>query len=283
MKNRFLLLMALAASVVSLSSCEKESEGKTNITYYPIYEYDYTDYVSLGDDFTPFFTAQCNGQNITSEVEYEILDIEGEPVESVDTDNPGIYTINYVYTNSDNVKSVTERTIYVYNPDLEISLEGEYTIDMEKSKYIPKDWTFNEAADNYGFSGKVSIKFTEILPGFYRCNDLLAKWYDEIRGYNAANDGEYDFKAGAIVYLDANGDLTLLTSSVPAWGDALDYMDDAHYDAVSGKLTYNVSYAGGVVQMDIVANQIRKSTEPSEDYKKGYEDGYEAGKNESGN
>ncbi len=257
MRNRFLLLIALAASVVSLSSCEKETEGKTGITYYPIYEFDYSDYVSLGDDFSPLFTAVCNGKDITSEVEYEILDIEGEPVESVDTDNPGIYTISYVYTNSDNVESVTERTVYVYNPDLEISLEGEYIIDMDNSKYTPNKWTFSEAAANYEFSGTVSIEFTEILPGFYRCNDLLAKWYDEIRGYNAKYEGLYDFKANAIVFLDANGDVTLLTSSVPAFGDALDSISDAHYDAVSGKLTYSLSYAGGVVKMDIVANQVR--------------------------
>lgn len=113
MKNRFLLLIALAASVVSLSSCEKETENKTNVTFYPKYDFAYSDYVSLGDEFAPSFTAICNGKDVTSEIAYEILDIEGEPVESVDTDNPGIYTIVYQYVNADDVTDITERTIYV--------------------------------------------------------------------------------------------------------------------------------------------------------------------------
>lgn len=283
MKNRFLLLIALAASVVSLSSCEKETENKTNVTFYPKYDFAYSDYVSLGDEFAPSFNAICNGKDVTSEIAYQILDIDGEPVESVDTDNPGIYTIVYQYVNADDVTDITERTIYVYNPDLEISLEGEYTIDMEQSMYESKNWTFTEAALNYGFDGKVSIKFTEILPGFYRCNDLLAKWYDQIRGYNDAYDGQYDWKAGGIVYLDASGDIILLTSLLPAWGDALDYIENAHYDAKTGDLSYFVSYADEVVQMTIVAQQVREVEEKSDDYKEGYQDGYEAGKNESGN
>lgn len=259
MKNRFLLLMALAASVVSFSSCEKETEGKTNITYYPAYDFAYSDYVSLGGEFSPSFTAVCNGKDVTNEIEYEILDINDEPVESVDTENPGIYTISYRYVNEDDVEDITNRTVYVYNPDLDISLEGEYTIDFEKSIYklTDGDWTFTQAADNYGFSGKVSIKFTEILPGFYRCNDLLAKWYDQIRGYNDKYEGQYDFKANGIVYLDASGDIILLTSSVPAFGDALDYIENAHYNAATGDLTYFVSYAGGVVKMTIVAKRVQ--------------------------
>lgn len=278
MKNRFLLLMALAATVVSFSSCEKESEDKTNITYYPAYDFAYSDYVSLGDDFSPTFTAICNGVDVTSEIEYEILDIEDEPVESVDTDNPGIYTIAYRYVNADDVVDVTKRTVYVYNPDLEISLEGEYIIDMDKSIYETNGWTFKDAADNYGFSGKLSIKFTEILPGFYRCNDLIAKWYDEIRGMTAKYEGAYDFKVGGIVFMDAKGDLTLLTSYLPAYGDALDYIKDGHFDAKTGALSYLASYYGEQIQWTIAANQVRESEEPSEDYKKGYEDGFEDGK-----
>jgi len=283
MKNRFLLFTALAATVLSLSSCEKESEDKTRITYYPKYTFDYSDYVSLGDEFSPSFTAISKGVDVTNEIDVVITDIDGEVVSSVDTENPGIYTIYYTYSNLDDVKTEEVRTIYVYNPDLEISLEGEYEIDMDKSKYIPKDWTFNDAATEYNFSGKVSINFTEIQPGFYKCDDMLAKWYQEIRNYYEANNREYDFRASAIVFMDTKGDLTLLSSSVPAWGDALDYVKDGHYDVESGKLTYNVSYAGGIVKMDIEANQVRKVEEPSEDYKKGYEDGYEAGKNATDN
>lgn len=273
------MAVAAVAALMLLSSCDKESEGLTTLTYYPSYDFDYPDYVSIGDNFAPTFTAICNGQDVTGDIEYEILDIDDEPVASVDTDNPGIYTIVYSYVNPDNIVDITERSVYVYNPDLAISLEGEYTIDMEKSIYESGNMTFNEAADKYGFSGKITIKFTEILPGFYRCNDLIAKWYDEIRGLTALYEGAYDFKVNGIVYLNANGDLTLLTSKLPAYGDALDYIDNAHYDAKTGALSYFASYYGEAVQWTIVANQVRESEEPSEDYKKGYEDGFEDGKN----
>lgn len=251
--------MALAASVVSLSSCEKETEGQTYITHYPIYTFSYSDYVSLGDDFSPAFTATCNEKDVTNEIEYIITDINGEEVESIDTDIPGIYTIAYYYVNPDKVNTSTERTVYIYNPDLEISLEGEYIIDMDKTQYVSKEWSFTEAAENYGFAGELSIKFTEILPGFYKCDDLLAKWYQQLRGYYESNNREYDFRAGAIVFLDEDGNLTLLSSSVPAWGDALDYIKDAHYDATTGDLSYFVSYAGEVVQISVVAEKQIKN------------------------
>lgn len=278
-RNILNIAVAAVAAIMLLGSCDKESEGLTSITYFPSYDFDYPDYVSLGDEFAPTFTAICNGKDVTSDIDYVILDIDNEPVESVDTDNPGIYTIVYSYVNSDNYVNVAERNVYVYNPDLEISLEGEYTIDMELSKYVPKNWTFTEAADEYGFSGKITIKFTEILPGFYRCNDLIAKWYDEIRGLTALYEGAYDFKVNGIVYLNANGDLTLLTSKLPAYGDALDYIENGHYDAKTGVLSYFASYFKEEVQWTIVANQVRESEEPSEDYKKGYQDGFEDGKN----
>ena len=68
---KMFLGMALAASVVSLSSCEKETEGKTRITYYPTIELqgDETVYVNKGDSYVePGYTSFLNGEDVSSQV-----------------------------------------------------------------------------------------------------------------------------------------------------------------------------------------------------------------------
>ena len=49
-----------------------------------------------------------------------------------------------------------------------------------------------------------------------------------------------------MVALNSDNTITLLSSYIAYWGDALDYINSSSFDPATGKLTYFASYAGQI-------------------------------------
>ena len=58
------------------------------------------------------------------------------------------------------------------------------------------------------------------------------------------------------VSLDNDGNISLISSNIRAWGDGLDYIENGVYDAETGTISYNLSYAGQIF-MDIVLHKVQ--------------------------
>ncbi|MBR5168105.1 MAG: DUF5012 domain-containing protein [Salinivirgaceae bacterium] len=222
MKNRFLLLMALAASVVSLSSCEKETEGKTRITYYPTIELqgDETVYVNKGDAYVePGYVSFLNGEDVTSQVTV---------LSNVDESTSGVYTINYVtIQNEDGFDNAASRKVVVL--DFDDAIEGIYVLSDDSFR------DYDGTVTPYGAAFEILLIGNG--DGTYNVSDLFAGWYDQRAGYgsNYACQAVMEI-SGSSVSVDP-GD-----TFVPGWGDSIDDFHDASYSA--GTLKYQVDYAG---------------------------------------
>ena len=113
---------------------------------------------------------------------------------------------------------------------------------------------FSAWAPNYGFTTQCTgIKYTKLAPGFYSCTDLLAGWYDQVRGFRATYSSSLGCMTG-YVSLDNNGVISLISSHINAWGDELDYLENGLYDPETGTISYTTSYAGSLL-FEIVLNK----------------------------
>ena len=225
MKNRFLLLIALAASVVSLSSCEKETEGKTRITYYPTIELqgDATVYVNKGDTYVePGYSSFLNGEDVTGQVVVK---------SNVDTNKSGVYNVNYITVqNEDGFDASASRKVVVL--DFSDAIEGIYAVNSAVSF---RDYKGTVAA----FKGDFEILLIANGDGTYQVSDLFGGWYDQGAGYGSA------YACVATMSIDGSKvEVDPDDTSVAGWGDSIDNFHDASYSA--GTLKYQVDYAGSM-------------------------------------
>ena len=86
-------------------------------------------------------------------------------------------------------------------------------------------------------------------------NDLLAGWYEQLRGFGANYGAGIGMMSG-YVSLDNDGNITLISSYIRAWGDSLDYLENGIYDPETSTIAYSISY-GGTVFMDIVMHEVQ--------------------------
>lgn len=261
--KKYLYSLALAAATLGMTSCDGSQE-EPKIQWYPVVtlEGEDTYYLEVGDDFTlPGFTAvnTLTGQDASSAVTVLIYDvIEGEYVEEISTDGPGMYNVYYisnasVVDPSPDYEMYKQRDIYVYDPTIEADISGVYNVNMDETIYLANGWTFAEACDYYnelnGTSvSSCSISVSQLLPGFFYFSDLLAGWYAQIRGYGS------NYAMTGYVSLNSDNSLTLLSSYIRGWGDGLDYMDDGYYDEETQTISYEVLYAGQIGVSVVMTN-----------------------------
>lgn len=243
--KKILLSILVCSGLFVLASCEKKvtTEDTSKVTYYVTFELegDATMLVPLNGTYVePGFTATENGVDVKSKCVITITDANGAKFATIPTDAPGFYTITYAGTNSDGFDASIERQVFVYDPTLTVSLAGTYSVDMAASKYGKAGKTYADYAPNYGYSGTPTVSFSEVAPGFYQCSDLMGGWYAQVRGIGA--------RAAMVGIVALNGDntITLLTSHIAYWGDALDYISDSSFNPATGQLTYFASYAGQI-------------------------------------
>lgn len=253
-----LVYIAVAAlALLSMSACNKvTTEGLTDITYYA--DIVLTDGNSvlwpIGQPWVdPGYTATVNGEDVTSAVK-----TSGTP----DVNTPGAYTVNYYHTNVDGYSAGVKRTVYVCDPSVTLDLAGTYTVDVNATRGA--SGTYKQYADarkvaspdTYGpyVSTDIKVTFTKIAPGFFYCNDLFAGWYTYINGRGgyivAANNNNANlftyYDMTGYVLADNDGNISYVSGYIECWGDGLDDLV-GKYDAATKTLSYDFSYADGVV------------------------------------
>ena len=225
MKKNILFVMALALLTLGFTSCEKESAGKTQITYYADIQLNGESQmvVAKGSAFTdPGWTATMAGEDVTDQVK-----VSG----SVDTSKSGVYSLVYSMVNKDGFEASVTRTVIVL--DLTDPIEGFWAC-------TPTSYRTNTntgAVVAYGASFEILIIGEG--GGKYLVDDLLAGWYCQRAGYGT------NYAMGAEISIADDGAITLDDSFVPGWGDSADALSsDAKYDATAKQIDYTVTYAG---------------------------------------
>lgn len=223
MKNRFLLFAAFAMSMMTLSSCNKETEGVTRITYFPTIELVGEDVVVVdkGTEYVePGYVSIMNGEDVSSGVTIQ---------SNVDTEVSGVYYVNYTtIENEDGFGSSTSRKVIVLDPNDPI--EGFYTTTSDSYR--------DYGGDIKEFGAEYEVLILGLGDGFYKVEDLFGGWYSQRAAYGSA------YNCTAIMSVDgATVDVNPEDTKVAGWGDSIDDFHDASYDAATGAFTYAVDYA----------------------------------------
>lgn len=269
--NKIIISALVAGGMIIFNSCSKDNQEEPSVQWFPVItlEGDDTYYVELGEDFTvPGFTAvnTLTGEDASDRVEVYIYDtINGEYVDEIDTSSPGVFEVQYVPLASEVQLSpdfdvFKTRNIYVYDPSVTISIEGNWVVDMTES-YELFDGDQYPFIDDYGDVESI-VTISKILPGFFSDADLMAGFYSTIlnmdKGYPSylATYGPNCFKLTGFLSMNSEGDITLL--SWEAYSGFFDgySMSNASYDETTETITYDFSLTwdpfGGEPQYHIV-------------------------------
>ena len=251
MKKIFLYATALLLSSVAFTSCNDDKDELTDsrLTNYVVLEVQGDDFVvwPLGTEYVDEgCKATLAGEDASSR-----LIVDGE----VDSNEVGFYQITYSAVNDDGFPISATRTVCVYDPNSTVDISGQYDVDMNASIYLNNGKTYADRAAYYGNTTQCTgITFEQFLPGIFYCNDLFGGWYAQIRGYGAG------YAMTAYVSVDDEGNVELLDSYTPTWGDSLDYIEDSTYDFDTKTINITLSYAG-----QIFMNPVMKWVAPLEE------------------
>jgi len=271
-----LFILALSLLTLGFISCEKQSAGHTGKVDYVKLQLkgDAQILLGLGDTFEePGWTATDKGVDVHDKVDVVIIDMTGEVVEEITTASPGIFTITYSATSQDNMYIEVQRQVLVFDPNLELSIDGAFAVDFAQSARLGdgREWTWQQWSDYYTSDAwayaaysltKIDINFSELVPGIYEVDDLLGGFYTGLRGYGPymkeANGASYYnyYSMGGMVILNADGTIDLVSSHVEAWGDALVALS-ATFDPKTNTIDMHSFYGDDPV-MDFHAIMVKK-------------------------
>lgn len=228
MKNlKYLAIGALVA--LSLTSCNKDTEGLTDILYYPVITLDGDDIVLLnvGDKYEePGYSAALGDEDYTANVKVST---------DLDTSEPGFYTVTYSAVNPEGFAATVTREVWVKNP-------GHFN-----NIYLAECWHASNPARHY-YDSPISISAVDESQGLYIISDVLAGYY--AYGIYPQYRNTYDFFAEALLQLDGT-DITMLEEG--DWyfydGEDPEEMYDGKWDPETGIVTYRLNYyvGGGVI------------------------------------
>ena len=274
MKKQLLYIVAISLLTLGFSSCEKKSAGLTGTVDYVVLKLkgDSQIKLALGEPYVePGFTATDKGKDVSESVEITIENVLGEKVDAVTTSSPGIFTITYSAVSEDKMYISESRQVFVFDPDLAVSIKGTFAVDFEKSKRVDssKDWTWAQWSAQYtapeawqyaSYSLKeIDIIFNELVPGIYEVNDYLGGFYFGLRGYgpyykeNVDASYYYYYAMGGMIVLNADLSLGLVSSYIPAWGDGLSDFSGT-YDDNTKTIEFHSIYGG----MDFNVVMVKK-------------------------
>lgn len=213
-------LFALAFAAVAFVGCDKETEGVTGTTYYPVLtiEGEQTMIVDKGSSFVdPGCSALLEGEDVTSQVVVN---------SNVDTEKSGIYSVSYQVTNADGFPSTVKRRVIVLDPDNDI--EGLYIV--AEDSYRDMEGTITE------YSGYEVLVIGE-EDGSYKFSDLFGGYYDIRAGYGSS------YAMESYIGIEDDNTVTAYDTYVAGWDDSADDVRGS-YDASKKSFTLEVDYAG---------------------------------------
>ena len=250
-KYIFAFLTGLLA--VFAVSCQKTSEGVTEvINYFQMYGASAM-YLGVGDEFIdPGYQELEGGGTVVT----NIYDMDGEEVPAVTTEEPGFFSVVYSTVNKQGIYFEKTRMVYIYDSTVTEKL-GNFVVDGEASFYYNNGKSYADNASTYAAAGRTvndspEITFKQVAGNIYSVSDMLGGWYTWIQGRgplyvaNYGNDYADYFDMKSYITLNADMTITLLSSNIRCWGDGLDYIEDAVYDPETKRLTYDWLYAGSV-------------------------------------
>ena len=219
--KKYLSIYAIAAMIFTLTSCSKDTEGMTSITYYPVIEIegDIYDSATAGVAYTdPGYSATLDGEDYTSNVKVTTSLDYADP-------KPGYYTITYSAVNAEGFSASATRYVLVSDPNDNIS--GYYTSN-------PQSFREYNGVTYYGAAYMIPIY--NVGGNKYHVTDLLGGWYSQRAGYGS------DYNLGGEVEIDAAGKITLVESYLEGWGDSANGLTDGVADPAAGTLSWVTDY-----------------------------------------
>lgn len=215
----------MALVVLALTSCtDRDSEGLTRFTTYAVITLEGDSYmiVDKGSTFTdPGVKADLGGEDVTADL---VID------SNVDTSKSGVYSISYAYTNADGFSSAATRTVVVLDPNS--AVEGFWYS-------TPDSYRLYKGAQ-VAFKNSYEVLIIDVGGGVLHIDDILGGWYGQRAGYGSK------YYMEAYLSMDADGNLSLVDSSIPGWGDGLVDFADGKFDAAAGTITYMAEYVSGM-------------------------------------
>ena len=218
--KKYISLFILPVALMALTGCDKDTEGFTSVTTYPVIELDGSDrlVINAGTPFVdPGYSATMGTADVTADVVVTTSMNMADPA-------PGLYSINYSIANPDGISAGVSRLVIVSAPGDQAS--GFYTVSASS--------TCNGTA----YGNPYSMYIYGYGDGSYFVSDMFGGWYDQRRGYGSAYAMQGDIE------IAADGTVTLLDSYIEGWGDGLDSLEDGLFDASTGEISWTLSYAG---------------------------------------
>lgn len=217
-KNIFLATMLALAVPTVFTSCEDdESEGKSRITYYAILELngDANMTTQVGSAFNdPGCTATMGGEDVSDKIVTS---------GSVNTDKLGFYTVNYQVVNPDGFSASASRNVAV----------------VDKNNFASTYFGESQYGSRHYFNNPINI--TDNGDGTYTIDDLLGGFYCYGRypGYDAYG---YDFFLDAVIKLNADNTIELVSYGDWYWKDDVPTLLDGSYDPATGTVSLNMDF-----------------------------------------
>ncbi|GAF05067.1 BT_2262 family domain-containing protein [Saccharicrinis fermentans] len=235
MKDKLILKIFIITliSLISLSCDDDSTGGETGLTVYPTLDLigESSVIIEKGVDFEdPGYTSFLSGEDVSDEV---IV------TSNVDVNVPGVYLVTYEITNSDGYPVSKSRTVYVADTTPSV-------ISTSMHSVLTDTHRINHDSDDArtDFAG-YEVLFLQTEPGVFYCSDLLGGYYDQRAGYGSGYAMNGYFK------LNEDNTISLISSSVPSWGDSADGMRNGFYDPSTGNIAWTIDYAG-ILEFNII-------------------------------
>lgn len=243
--KKYIYILLSALLVVFAASCQKTSEGKTQVvSYFQMYGAS-TMYLGVGDEFVDPGIQELDGGG---HVVTTITDMNGDEVAAVSTEEPGFFAITYSTVNDQDLYFEKTRMVYIYDATVTETL-GTFKVDGAASYYKVPAGTYSVYAANYGGDDSATITFKQVAGNIYTCSDLLGGWYTWVRGYGPAYGDSYGwdyFDMKGFITLNADMTVSLLSSSISAWGDSLIGFGNGEYDPETKRISWDWQYTSAV-------------------------------------
>lgn len=230
MKNKIIYLVSLVVlGIVGLSGCKKDetSAGVTRITYYPTITVlgDPIAVVNKGETYTDAGVyVEQNGEDVSDQA---II------TSNVNTDAIGVYTVEYKAVNEDGFSASASRNVYVIDPT------SFATVYAGESKFGSRHYYDAPVVINDNGDGTYTID--DIAGGFY--------WHGRYPGLEPA----YDFHAEAVIKLETDNTITLLSEGSWYWDPDFPTITDGTYDPGTKTITLDLDFAGTPMYVTLVA------------------------------
>lgn len=217
MKKNILFAMMLALAAPVLTSCsDDESEGKSRITYYAVLEMNGDAYMSIpvGSTFTdPGCKATMGGEDVSDKIA-----VSG----SVDTNKLGFYKLGYVVINSDGFPASASRTVAV----------------VDKNNFASTYFGESQYGTRHYYNAPISIK--DNGNDTYTIEDILGGFY--CYGRYPSYLGQLDFFLDAVIKLNADNSIELVSYGDWYWGDDVPDFLNGSYDPTTGTVSLNMDF-----------------------------------------